>query len=318
MSIFYLTVCKRFNQEVDNYLSCHSVIFDGECFDETFWDRRPTILLPLEKLLSKCPKLTRLRTCVVDCAISDEINDLPEMTYLTDLMIDIVAIKANHTQLETFFKKCPNLTKLELIQFKEFESSTFNFNCLSNKITELSFVGITPQTFKDLMNTKTFNLNLLSIDSHQIYRDEDFVDMIAKVNEKYPELKSFNFIIWELWGPVNVLPKLPNLENFVLFYNEGDISYEKAKEMLQSMPKLRSLDFTSFICPQVDQLIEICARHCRKLERLVNTNISTPNYVTERGLELWKQLPHLRTVNNKTFQEWQTFDPDKDQDDSPS
>ena len=313
MSIFYLTVCKRFNQEVDNYLANHPVIFDADCFDETFWDNTPAITIPLEKLLSKCPKLTKLCTCIFDSELSDEIYNIPEMTYLTELTIDIVQIKANHAQLETLFKKCPNVIKLYLKQFEEFESSTFDFNCLGDKVTELHFSGVTPQTFKDLMNTKTFNLDLLSLRSHQVYRQNDLKDMLLKVNEKYPELKNFELIIWELWGPVNVLPKMPSLENLVLFFDEGDISYDSVKDMLQSMPKLQSLDFTAFDCPKIDQLIELCVQYCPKIERLLNRNIGSPNYVTERGLEFWKKLPHLKTVNEKTVEEWQTYEPEKDE-----
>ena len=111
---------------------------------------------------------------------------------------------------------------------------------------------------------------------------------------------------------MNVLPKMPSLENLVLFFDEGDISYDSVKDMLQSMPKLRSLDFTAFDCPKIDQLIELCVQYCPKIERFSNRSIGSPNYVTEIGLEFWRQLPHLQTVCEKTFEEWQTYDPEKD------
>lgn len=287
-------------------MSSHSLIFTKDCIERDLYTEEPTIEIPLDKFITMCPKLTKLEANLYDSSLSDAIYDAPILNNLTELQIEVSFIKATIIQIEAFFKKCPNLISLEMFNF---EYNPFDLSCLGDHIKNLNFCSFSLENFKSLLEAKNYELNFFGINVSNIYNDQQYEEFVILIEQNYPNLKHLELSVWELPGVVMRLPKLKYLEKLELHFSEKDILIGPIKEMLEVMTCLKYISLVFFTSPSKDQLLKLCQQYCPNIEIIFSNTISFNDWVTSEGLKVWKKLKKLKKVNDKTFGEWQVFDP---------
>lgn len=295
-------VCRRFNEAVNNYFSSHTIQIVNNLYNPFSYHTRHHSDIPLDKLLYNCPKITRIRISDLFCVVSSSVKNMQPFTHLLQLEIKHSTSLSKY-KLQTFLKHCPNLESLRFISFITLPDQ-FDFSCLSKSIKHFQSTGIYYQPFKNLLKNRGFCLLSLDVGYFQMTRKSQINEIMYLISKHCSNLQVLRMGCTERITIFSAT-KLSWLRAVILF-NQKEVSHELVEKMFKSLPELRTIDLDIPRSPSIEKLIKYCAHYCTNIESVNSRNDKT-RFLSPQGLENWKSLKNLKSVNNRSFEYYESM-----------